>query len=33
MLTSKIITEVIENQSELPGCPNRCNKFLSSRSW
>jgi len=27
-----IITEVIENHSGLSGCPNRCNKFVSSRS-
>jgi len=33
MLTSKIITEMIENHSELSGCPNSCNKFISSRSW
>jgi len=33
MLTSKILTEIIENYSELSGCPNSCNKFISSRSW
>jgi len=33
MLTSKIITEIIENHSELSGCPNSCNKFISGRSW
>ena len=33
MLTSKIITEIIENCSEFSGCPNSCNEFYSSRSW
>jgi len=28
MLTSKIITEIIENYSELSGCPNSCNKLF-----
>jgi len=33
LLTSKIITEIIENHSEFSGCPNSCNKCVSSRSW
>jgi len=33
MLTSKIITEIIENNSEFSRCPKSCNKFVSSRSW
>jgi len=33
MLTSKIVTEMIEHHSEFLGCPNSCNKFVSSRSW
>jgi len=32
MLTSKIITESVENHSECCGCVNRCNKFASTRS-
>jgi len=32
MLTSKIITEIIENHSEFSGCANSCNKFVSNRS-
>ena len=24
---------IIENQSEFSGCPNSCNKFVTSRSW
>ena len=27
-LTSKIITEIIENHSKFFGCPNSCNKFV-----
>jgi len=30
MLTSKIISEIIENQSEVSGCANSCNKCFSS---
>ena len=33
MLTSKLITEIIENHPELCVCANSCNKFVSSRSW
>ena len=29
MSTSKIIAEIIENQSEFDGCSNSCNKFVS----
>jgi len=29
----KTITEIIETHSEFSGCPNCCNKFVSSRSW
>ena len=25
--------EIIEKHSEFSGCPNSCNKFVSSRSW
>jgi len=32
MLTSKIITESVENHSECCGCLNNCNKFVSTRS-
>jgi len=32
MMTSKIITESVENHSECCGCVNRCNKFVSTRS-
>jgi len=32
MLTAKIITEITENHSEFSGCPNSCNKFISSQS-
>jgi len=32
MLTSKIITESVENHSECCGCVNSCNKFVSTRS-
>jgi len=28
MLTSKIITKITENHSEVSGCPNSCNKFV-----
>ena len=31
MLTSKIITESVENHSECCGCVNNCNKFVSTR--
>jgi len=27
MLTSKIITEIIENHPKYYGCPNSCNRF------
>ena len=30
MLTSKIITESVENHSECCGCVNSCNKFFST---
>jgi len=30
MLTSKIITEDVENHSECCGCVNSCNKFVST---
>jgi len=30
MLTSKRITEIIENDSEFCGCANSCNKFVAS---
>jgi len=33
MLTSKVITEMIEHHSEFSGCRNSCNEFVSSRSW
>jgi len=33
MLTSKIITEIIENHSEFAGFRNSWNKFVSSLSW
>ena len=33
MLTSKVVTEIIENHSECYVCANSCNKFVSSRSW
>ena len=33
MLTSKIITEIIENHSEFSGCSKSCNHYVSSRSW
>ena len=33
MLTSKIITEIIENHSSFSRCPNSCNNFISSRLW
>jgi len=33
MLISKLITEIIENHSEVSGCTNSCNKFVSNRSW
>jgi len=33
MLTSNIITEIIENHSEFSGWQNSCNKFASSQSW
>jgi len=29
MLTSRLITEIIENHSEVSGCANSCNKFVS----
>jgi len=32
MLTSKIITEIIEKHSKFSGCPNTCNSFVLSRS-
>jgi len=32
MLTSKKIPEIIENHSEVLGCANSCNKFVSNRS-
>jgi len=32
MLTSKIITEIIENHSEFSGCSKSCNDYVSSRS-
>jgi len=32
MLTSKIITESVENHSECCGCVNSCKKFVSTRS-
>ena len=32
MLTSKITTKFVENHSEFSGCPNSCNKFVSSQS-
>jgi len=32
MLTSKIITECVENHYECCGCVNSCNKFVSTRS-
>jgi len=32
MLTSKIITECVENHSGCCGCVNICNKFVSTRS-
>jgi len=32
-VASKITTEIIENHSEFFGCPNSCNKCVSSRSW
>jgi len=32
ILTSKIITEGVENHSECCGCVNSCNKFVSTRS-
>jgi len=28
MLTSKIITEIIENHSEFSGCRDSCNKYV-----
>jgi len=33
MLTSKIITEIIENHSEFSGCSEGCSDYASSRSW
>jgi len=33
MLTAKILTEIREKHSEFSGCPNSCNKFISSRFW
>jgi len=33
VLTSNIITEIIENHSEFSVCQNSCNKFVSRRSW
>ena len=33
MLTSKIITEIIENHSEFFGCSKSCNDYVSIRSW
>jgi len=33
MLTSKIITEIIESHSEFSGCWKSCNDHVSSRSW
>jgi len=33
MLTSKIITGIIENHSEFSGCSKSCNEYVSSRSW
>ena len=33
MLTSRIITEIIENHSELFGCSKSCNDYVSIRSW
>jgi len=32
MMTSKIITESVENHSKCCGYVNRCNKFVSTRS-
>ena len=32
MLTSEVITEIIENHSEVSGWANSCNKFVSNRS-
>jgi len=32
MLTSKIITESVENHSECSGCMNSCNRFVSTWS-
>ena len=32
MLTAEIITGIIENHSEVSGCPNNCNKLISSPS-
>ena len=32
MLTSKIITEIIENHSEFFGCSKSCNDYVSIRS-
>jgi len=33
MLTSKMITEMMENHSGFSEWRNSCNKFASSRSW
>jgi len=33
MLTSKIITKMLENHSEFSGCPNSCNKFVAGPTW
>ena len=33
MLTSKIISEIKENDSEVSGCTNSCNKFVLIRFW
>jgi len=32
MLTTKMISEITENHSEISGCANSCNQFISSRS-
>jgi len=33
MLTSKVMTKIIENRYEFFECADICNKFISSRSW
>jgi len=32
MLASKVIPEIVENHSEISGCANICNKFVSIQS-